>query len=194
MNPKSICLTLALALSTIAAGAQTNIDTDAATPAAVSQKFTTGWDNFGEPINLAKSYVKWTAAKHKLTVQYKLVGAAPSKVYQVALNFFCDTFPATFGTFPVDLGGGTCFTLTRQNVTATAAEVEIGVVLTDAHGNGAVNIPITNVAPGTYKILFFVRNGTGCNVNGGGGNAGSICSVDFQSPGPWGTGTTVTIP
>jgi hypothetical protein len=191
MNLRSISLAIIFGIAGVATLAAQAIETDVVAPAAVSQKFTAGWDNFGEPLNYTKSYVKWTAAKHKLTVNYKLVGAAPSKVYQVSLNFFCTTFPATFGTFPVDLGGGTCFTLTRQGVTATAAEVEVGVVLTDANGNGAVNIPITNVAPGTYKILFFVRNGAGCNVSGGGGDSG--CSVDFQSPGPWGTGTTVTI-
>jgi hypothetical protein len=84
-----------------------------------TQKFVAGWDNFGEPLNFTKSNVKWsvTATTHKLTVTYNLVGARPSKLYQVSINFFCSTFPATFGQFPNDLGAGSCFPLTRQGVT-----------------------------------------------------------------------------
>lgn len=193
MNIRNTLLTLAFALLVISATAQTADDAYAVPPpAATIQTFTTGWDIFTEPLNSTKSTVKWSVGKHKLTVTYKLVGARPSKLYQVALNFFCDTFPATFGQFPVDGGGGVCFSLTRQGVTKTAAEVEVGVVTTDIHGNGSVTVPITTVAPGTYHLEFFVRDGAGCNLSGGGGNSG--CSVDFQSPGPWGTATTVTIP
>ena len=192
MRARSIFLTLTFAvIVTAAMNAQTD-DAGLVSPAATTQKFTTGWDIFNEPFNQTKSSVKWTPGTHKLTLTYKLVGARPSKLYQVALNFFCDTFPATFGQFPVDAGGGACFTLTRQGVTKTAAEVEVGVVTTDSHGNGTVTIAITGVASGTYQVEFYVRDGAGCNLNGGGGSSG--CSVDFQSPGPWGTATTVTIP
>jgi hypothetical protein len=193
MNLRPMLLLLSFAVLTVVGSiAQTADAGDAFAQAATTQKFTTGWDKFSEPLNLTKSSVKWTTGTHKLTVTYKLVGATPSKLYQVALNFFCDSFPATFGQFPVDGGGGTCFTLTRQNVTKSAAEVEVGVVTTDAHGNGTLAVAITGVASGTYQVEFFVRDGAGCNLNGGGGNSG--CGVDFQSPGPWGTATTVTIP
>ena len=70
------------------------------------------------------------ATTHKLSVTFTLVGATPSKLYQVGIVPFCSTFPATFGQFPVD-DGGTCQSLTRQGVTATAATVELGVVTTD---------------------------------------------------------------
>jgi len=191
MHLRSILLAVTFAVTALpAAMCQTDQD-PLAMPAATTQTFTTGWDIFNEPLNLSKSSVKWTPGKHKLTVVYKLVAARPSKLYQVALNFFCDTFPANFGQFPVD-AGGTCFTLNRQGVTRTAAEVEIGVVTTDSHGNGTISVAITGIAPGTYQVEFYVRDGAGCNLNGGGGNSG--CNVDFQSPGPWGTATTVTIP
>ena len=165
--------------------------------ATTTQKFTAGWDNFGEPLNFAKSNVKWlvssTTTSNRLTVTFNLVAAKPSKLYQVALNFFCSTFPATFGQFPNDLGAGACFPLTRQGVTRDSAEVEVGVVLTDIHGNGSLTVVIGPVPSGTYELEFFVRDGAGCDINGGAGN-GSDCAVDFQSPGPFGTGTTITVP
>ncbi len=193
MQYRDLLFTVIVALLVLGVSeAQTEDISPVAPATATIQHFTTGWDKFGEPLNLAKSTVKWTPGTHKVTVVFKLVGASPSKLYQVALNFFCNTFPATFGQFPVDGGGGGCFTLTRQNVTKTAAEVEVGVITTDLQGNGSISVPITGVAPGTYQLEFYVRDGAGCNLNGGGGNSG--CSVDFQSPGPWGTATTVTIP
>jgi hypothetical protein len=162
--------------------------------ASVTQNFTDGWDNFGEPLNLIKSSVKWTVSptKHTLTVTYSLVGARPSKLYQVALNFFCTTFPANFGQFPTDGGGGTCPSATKQGVTATFAEVEVGVVTTDMHGKGSFTVVIGPVTPGTYDLEFFVHDGAGCELNGGGGSG--TCAADFQSPGPFGTGTMITIP
>jgi hypothetical protein len=169
---------------------------DAVTASAVNttQKFTTGWDNFGEPLNFTNSNVKWSvSATRKLTVTYTLVGATPSRLYQVGINFFCSTFSATFGQFPTDLGGGTCQLLTRQGATRDSAEIEVGVVLTDSHRNGSFSVVIAPVPSGTYELEFFVRDGAGCDVNGGAGN-GSDCAVDFQSPGPFGTATTVTVP
>jgi hypothetical protein len=66
------------------------------------------------------------------------------------------------------------------------------VVLTDIHGNGSFAVVIGPVPSGTYELEFFARDGAGCNVNGGGGLA--TCPVDFQSPGPFGTATTITVP
>ena len=185
---KILILVVALVLSTSGVFAQ--IDA----PQATTQKFTTGWDNFGEPLDKTKSHVKWSVSptKHTLTATFALVHARPSKLYQVALNFFCTTFPANFGQFPTDGGGGTCATATKQGVTATYAEVEVGVVTTDLHGTGSFTVVIGPVTPGTYDLEFFVHDGAGCELNGGGGNAG--CASDFQSPGPFGTGTTITIP
>ena len=166
-----------------------------ASAAATMQKWTAGWDNFGEPLNYKKSTISWSvnSAKSTLTVTFKLVSATPNKLYQVGIVPFCATFPSTFGQFPVDLGGGTCTQLTRQGVTASAVTIELGVVTTDMNGNGSFRVVIGPVAAGTYDVEFQARDGAGCDLTGGGGN-GSDCADDFQSPGPFGTTTTITIP
>lgn len=168
--------------------------------AATTQKWTAGWDNFGATLNFKKSSVTWsvssTSTTNKLTVTYKLVGAEPTSLYQLSLNFFCTTFPLNFGQFPMEGPfDGTCISMTRQGVTATIAETEVGVILTDMNGDGSFSVTISPVPAGTYQVEFFVRNGAGCNVNGGGGNTVNICEADFQSPGPtFGTATTITVP
>jgi hypothetical protein len=163
--------------------------------AATMQKWTAGWDNFGEPLNYTKSKITWSVngTTHTLSVTFKLVGATPSKLYQVGINIFCTTFPATFGQFPTDGGGGACGSLTRQGVTKTLATVELGVVTTDIHGNGSFMVAIGPITSGTYDVEFQARDGAGCNLIGGAGN-GSDCADDFQSPGPFGTTTTITVP
>jgi hypothetical protein len=164
-----------------------------ASAATITQQWTRGWDKFGEPLNRTKSNIKWSVSPtRRLTVTLGLVGARPSKLYQVSINFFCGTFPATFGQFPVDGGGGACQALTRQGVTRDSAEVELGVVTTDIHGNGSFTVVIGPVPSGTYELEFFARDGAGCNINGGGGLA--TCPVDFQSLGSFGTATTITVP
>jgi hypothetical protein len=169
----------------------------AASATATTKKWTAGWDSFGEPLNYTKSKISWSLASstRKLTVTFTLVGATPSKLYQVSITAFCTTFPATFGQFPVDGGGGTCGSITRQSVTRTIATVELGVVTTDSHGNGSFKVVIGPVASGTYDVEFMARNGAGCNLNGGGGNDADHCDADFQSPGPtFGDSTTITVP
>jgi hypothetical protein len=162
--------------------------------AATTQKWTAGWDIFSEPLNYKKSEITWSvdAAKSTLTVTFKLVGATPTKLYQVGIVPFCKTFPATFGQFPnVIAGGGDCEATTRQGVTKSATTFELGVILTDIHGDGSFTVVIGPVASGTYDVEFQARNGAGCNVSGGAGN-GSDCDDDFQSPGPT-FGDTITI-
>ena len=164
-----------------------------ASASSTTLKWTAGWDNFGEPLNYKKSKIKYSvnAAQHSLTVTFTLVGANPNKLYQVGLNFFCTTFPVTFGNFPTDGGGGACQSITRQGVTASVAAVELGVVTTDEHGNGSFKVTIGPIASGTYSAEFQTRDGAGCNLKGG----GSDCPDDFQSPGPtFGDATTITIP
>lgn len=162
--------------------------------AATTQKWTAGWDNFNEPLNYTKSKITWSVSTtRKLTVTFTLVGATPSKLYQVGIVPFCTTFPSTFGQFPVDSGGGMCTSLTRQGVTASVATIELGVVTTDMHGNGAFTVVIGPVPAGTYNVEFQARDGAGCNLIGGAGN-GSDCADDFQSPGPFGTTTAITVP
>src|SRR5439155_27144161 len=101
------------------------------TSAAKTQKWTLGWDNFSEPLNRPNSSVTWSVSSVSstsfLTVTFKLVGATPSKLYQMSIHFFCTTLPATFGQFPTERnGGGACVTITRQGVTASVAAVELG--------------------------------------------------------------------
>ena len=165
--------------------------------AATTQKWKTGWDNFSEPLNLTKSNVMWSVASatKKITVTFNLVGATPSKLYQVSLHFFCSTFPATFGQFPTERNSdGTCSQITRQGVTASVAAIEVGVVTTDIHGTGKFSVVIGPVASGTYMLEFIVRNGAGCGLINGGPCDVNHAEADFQSPGPFGTTTTITVP
>ena len=167
-----------------------------ASATATTQKWTAGWDNFSEPLNYTTSKISWSVNQttHRLSVTFTLKGATPSKLYQVGIVPFCTTFPATFGQFPVDGGGGTCTSFTRQGVTRTAVTIELGVVTTDIHGNGTFMVVIGPITAGTYDVEFQARDGAGCELIGGAGN-GSDCNVDFQSPGPiFGDATTITIP
>ena len=166
-----------------------------AASAATTLKWNAGWDNFGEPLNYKKSKVVYSvdATTKDLTVTFTLTSANPNKLYQVGINFFCTTFPVTFGHFPVDGGGGTCNTITRQGVTLSVTALELGVVTTDEHGDGSFKVVIGPIAAGTYELEFQARDSAGCNLIGGDGN--SDCNDDFQSPGPtFGDTTTITIP
>ena len=62
--------------------------TGTAFAAATMQKWTAGWDNFGEPLNYTTSKITWSVntTTHKLSVTFKLVGATPSKLYQVSIG------------------------------------------------------------------------------------------------------------
>jgi len=160
---------------------------------AATQSFTAGWDNFGEPLNLAHSHVIWSVSGTKtLKATFTLVGARPEKLYQVAALFFnqCPTVPANFGQFP-EVGDFGCAAYTRQGVTLSTSSTELGVVTTDASGNGSFSIVVGPLASGTYKLEFTVRDAAGCDVAGGVQN----CTVDFQAPGPtFGDTLTVTVP
>lgn len=159
--------------------------------AATVQKWTHGWGNLNEPLNLQKSKVSWSvnAAKHTMTVSYKLVGATPNKLYGVGVGIFCTTFPSTFGQFPTQfLIGSNCTSFTFQGVTKTAAGVAFGVVLTDINGNGSFSVTVGPITPGTYQMEFAASDGVflGCGGNG---------ATDFQSPGPvFGDAVAITIP
>jgi hypothetical protein len=172
----------------------------AAASAATKQKWTAGWDNFGEPLNYTKSNVTWSvsSASRKLTVTFTLVGATPSKIYQASIHIFCTTIGPMFGQFPTEVNSPpNCNPITRQGVTASVAAVEFGVVTTDLHGNGKFTVVVGPIASGTYNLEFTMRNGVGCGVIGGAGNNQCYddCSADFQSPGPiFGDTVAITIP
>ena len=163
-----------------------------------TQKWTPGFDVFNEPLNYTKSKVQWAVSPSRtVTVTYTLVGATPSKLYQVDLMMFCTTFPSSFGQFPVlGLGpGNTCQMVTRQGVTASVAFVEVGVVATDLSGNGSFKVVIGPVPAGTYSLEFRALNGAGCGFIGGGPCDQSHAETDFQSPGPvFGDATTIPVP
>ncbi len=167
----------------------------AASAQMTTQKWTTGWDNFNEPLDLTHSNVKWSlGAGRKLTVTFTLVGATPNKLYQVGVHIFCTPAPGTFGQFPTNPATGSCGPITRQGVTASVASVEMGVVTTDIHGKGSFKVTVDPIVSGNYEVEFSTRNGAGCNLIGGGGNGGAICEADFQSPGPFGTATMIAVP
>ncbi|MGO4883213.1 MAG: hypothetical protein ACLP59_20695 [Bryobacteraceae bacterium] len=156
-----------------------------------TQHWTPGWGISNERLNYSKSTIVWSvSATDRLTVTYKLVSAVPNKLYQVGLTIFCTTFPATFGQFPTDTNDGNCIPNFLQGVNATAAAVELGVVLTDDVGTGSVKIVVGPITPGTYTLEFDARDGAGCLVTGGGDD----CLIDFQSPGPFGTATQIVVP
>ena len=161
--------------------------------ASVTQKWTPGWDNFAEPLDFNKSAITWSiSAARELTVTFSLVAASPNKLYQVGIHMFCTTFPATFGQFPVAPGGGDCLQLVRQGVTKNAVGTELGVVTTDRNGKGSLRVVVGPISSGRYELQFTVRNGSGCNLSGGAGDR--FCAIDFQSPGPFGTTTTLVVP
>jgi|SRR5579864_877926 len=165
-------------------------------PATMKQTWAAGWDNLSEPLNFTQSNVAWSVntSTHKLTVTFKLVGATPSKLYQVSVHIFCNTFPPTFDQFPTDVGGGACKAITRQGATESVVALEFGVVTTDIHGNGSFAVLVGPIASGRYDLAFDARDSAGCNLKGGAGD-GSDCYVDFQSPGPTlGTATAIAVP
>jgi hypothetical protein len=163
--------------------------------ASTTQLWAKGFDNFSEPLDFIRSNITWSVSStRQLTVTFKLVGARPSKLYQVGIHIMdCSTYPKTFGQFPFRGGPAICPAITRQGVTDTVAAVEFGVVTTDVNGNGSFSVVVGPINPGTYLLEFNARDGAGCNLTGGAGN-GSDCAVDFQSPGPFGTETKIIIP
>jgi hypothetical protein len=170
----------------------------AASATPTIQKWTAGWDNFSEPLNFTSSKITWSVnpTTRKLSVTFTLVGATPSKLYQVGVHIFCTTFPPTFGQFPAGRNAdGSCAPITRQGVTKSVSAVEFGVVTTDLHGKGSFMVVVGPIPSGTYELEFDARNGAGCGLNGGGGNGATICEADFQSPGPtFGTAVTIIVP
>jgi hypothetical protein len=169
--------------------------------AQTKQEFSPGWTYLNEPLNYQESSITWgvkalseNPPKSELEVKFALVGANPNKLYEVGIVVFCTTFPDTFGQFPVwGLSGSkACQTFVRQGVTKSLAYVDVGVVTTDLYGDGVFSVGVGPVPSGTYDVEFFVRDGAGCNLTGGGS---TTCGVDFQSPGPtFGGATTIIVP
>ena len=164
-----------------------SIDSDAYTNTVI-QEWQSGWDTFTEKLNYNTSSVNWTLppTNSQLSVNYILRGATPNQQYQVGIHVFnrCDP---SFGQF----ASASCTTLTRQGITKTKVyAVELGVVTTDSHGNGSFSVNVYNISAGTYQVEFDVRQGVGCNFM----YSNDVCDVIFQSPGTFGTTTTLTFP
>jgi hypothetical protein len=51
--------------------------------APTTQKWTAGWDNFSEPLNLTKSNIVWSVngTTRNFSVTFNLLGASPTKLY-----------------------------------------------------------------------------------------------------------------
>jgi hypothetical protein len=160
-----------------------------------------GWDECAGPpacssvmadsqLDFEQSKLIWVqpGSQDKLMIHYMLHGATPNRMYQVGihlLNFAC---VPTFGQIaqpPVHV----CGPATRQGATEEIEPFELGVVATDAQGNGMLTVDIEQIASGTYELVFDVRVGVGC-LQGGFQN----CDVIFQAPGPFGNFATVTVP
>ena len=152
-------------------------------PNSRHQKWLAGWDIFDEQLDYSTSKVIWKHRRgnSRLVVEYILRGATPNRQYQVGVHIF-DSCPNTFGQFP---SLGPCDLVTREGVTRVVAGIEFGVVTTDSDGNGSFRVSVNGIEAGTYELEFNVRAGVGCNLGGCG-----PCDVVFQSPGPFGVGTT----
>ncbi len=161
---------------------------------AVEQPWRAGWDLFSEQLDYTRSNVTWSHPEgaSRLSVTYILRGALPNHQYQVGIHFLNHCLAGnTFGPFPSLLG---CGPLTREGFTSPfTANIELGVVTTDAQGNGSFSVVISHIHAGTYDLEFDVRVGVGCLLSS---NCDGFfaCSVVFQSPGPFGTTTTITFP
>jgi hypothetical protein len=120
-----------------------------------------------------------------------MVGATPTKAYQVTVGIFCTNEPPNFGRFPIASGQqGACQVITRQGITAAQVAAEVGAIVTDSTGNGSFTVTTGALPKGKFKVEFVVRDGVGCNVAGG--NSGA-CNIDFQSPGPFDTTSNFTV-
>jgi len=202
MYSKTVLQVFATLMLSAATAATASAQTTESTPdTATTQHWKHGWGIPDEQLDIQKSNIVWSVspATGDLTVTFNLVEAVPTKLYQIGVTFFCTTFPATFGQFPIDpstINNGNCIPVFLQGVNATVTGVELCVVLTDNVGTGSCKVVVGTVAnpiaPGTYTLEFEARDGAGCEVTGGGTNP--TCLVDFQSPGPFGNATTIVIP
>lgn len=156
-----------------------------------------GWDQFNAPLDYDDSAITWSLdpLARTLRVDLGLVRSTPSALHQFSIHFFCRTFPATFGQFPVVGRDGTaCRSDTKQGVTRSVAAIELGAVTTDLYGNGNFGVEVGPIAPGTYNIEFVVRKGAGCNLVGGDPGPDN-CGAIHQAPGAvYGKTWTLVVP
>jgi hypothetical protein len=58
--------------------------------------------------------------------------------------------------------------------------MELGVLTTDSLGDGSFHVNIGSIVPGTYDVVFDVRQGIGCNIDVE--SPGRNCPIVFQAP------------
>ena len=185
---KMICMFVSYAAINIAC-----CTAQAATPnyingVRVTQDWNPGWDIRNATLNYTASNVVWTYnnTTHNLTVSYYLYGATAASQFAVGASLYnCSSSLATFGQYKANWS---CGSATRQSVTANKQDIDLGVVQTDNSGNGLYETTITGIAPGTYRIQYWVRKGVGCGF----GND-TNCSIIFQAGGSYGSYYTITV-
>lgn len=155
--------------------------------------------------DLSKSNVTWTFnnSSKTLTIAYNLIGAnydanpnfttfgqsASGAQFAVGISLFkCTGDFQSFGQFKNSQWG--CGSQTLQGNTIAVQTIDVGVIVIGKNGNGTLNVSVTGIAPGTYNIGFYVRQGVGCgtfvfplNTN---------CDIALQSGGTFGSYYTVT--
>ncbi len=173
---------VAILITTLTIGGVASADIASAQTGA--QRWSEGWDGFGERLDYRKSGVTWKhpAGTPQLSITYNLRGATPNRQYQVGIHVV-DRCDKNFGRFPVL---GRCNVIRRQGVAKHVEAIELGAVTTDSAGNGSFSVLVTNIEAGTYNLKFHVRRDVGC-LFGGSGHGSDRCEVVFQSPGPFGS-------
>lgn len=155
---------------------------------ARTQAWVAGYALFAEPLDYANSGIEWRVDQTNklMTIVYTLKGAVPNKLYQVGVLLRKPNCHLTFGNYPT----GGCTRRVYQGVIRWARNAEFGVVTTDMFGNGTFRVTVGPIASGRYAVKFFARDGAGQKLIGGRTDTVYEC---FQSPGPFGTFTTVLI-
>lgn len=148
-------------------------------------KWGSGWAGVNETLNYTESYVSYDyfSASKYLRVTYSFIGAKPKKLYQVGVHIYCNTPIAAFGQFSTNTKS--CVSHTIDGVTKSVDSVELGMVLTDAGGNGSFEVNVGPLKAGTYNVQFSVRTDAGCYMSGYPASSPK-CAVIFSAPAGFG--------
>jgi len=163
----------------------------ATTPAlekAIKQTWSPGWNDLTQTLDFQKSEVIFNHpdSTSKLDINYILKGADPNRNYHVGIHLFWANSRQCVGSFGQFTALPFCQLITKQGKSRVVEPVELGVLTTDSDGNGIFVVNIEAISAGTYEVQFHIRTGVGClPIN---------CAIIFQSPGPFGITTFITIP
>ena len=166
------------------------LDATSALAKNVKLAWTLGWDDFSQPLDLVRSFVRYNhpPSTSDLSVTYSLKGAVPKTSHLVGVHLFWASTSQCVTTFGQFTPSGPCGSVTRQDVTRVVQSFEFGTLTTNTKGNGNFTVNVSGIAPGTYELEFHVRIGAEPPC--------PVCNVIYQSPGPvFGQGTvSITIP